>query len=42
MKDDQKRPILMLLASSWVSMLGVALVTTGGFFWLFTLPTQVR
>jgi len=39
---DAKRPILMLLTSNWISLLGVALVTTGGFSWLFTLPTQLR
>lgn len=32
----------MLLTGHWVSMLGVALVTTAGFSWLFTLPTQLR
>ena len=40
--DDPKRPILMLLTSHWISMLGVALVTTAGFSWLFALPTQLR
>ena len=42
MSEDPKRPILMLLTSHWVSMLGVALVTTAGFSWLFVLPIQVR
>ena len=42
MNDNPKRPILMLLTSHWVSMLGVALVTTAGFSWLFALPTQLR
>src|SRR5271167_2718949 len=42
MSDDPKRPILVLLFSHWVSMLGVALVTTAGFSWLFVLPTQLR
>ncbi|HVO99413.1 MAG TPA: NapC/NirT family cytochrome c [Bryobacteraceae bacterium] len=42
MSDDPKRPILALLTSHWVSMLGVALVTTAGFSWLFVLPLQVR
>jgi uncharacterized protein YneF (UPF0154 family) len=32
----------MLLTADWVSRLGVALVTTAGFSWLFTLPTQVQ
>jgi hypothetical protein len=42
MNDNPKRPILMLLTSHWVSMLGVALVSTAGFSWLFVLPIQVR
>jgi len=42
MSDDSKRPILVLLTSHWVSMLGVALVTTAGFSWLFVLPIQFR
>jgi len=42
MSDDSKRPILALLTSHWASMLGVALVTTAGFSWLFALPTQLR
>ena len=40
--DKAKHPILALLASDWVSMLGVALVTTAGFSWLFALPIQFR
>ena len=42
MSDDSRRPILVLLTSHWVSMLGVALVTTAGFSWLFVLPVQLR
>ncbi|HUI73685.1 MAG TPA: NapC/NirT family cytochrome c [Candidatus Acidoferrum sp.] len=42
MSDDSKRPILLLLTSHWISMLGVALVTTAGFSWLFVLPIQLR
>src|SRR5271169_4964041 len=42
MNDDPKRPILVLLFSHWVSMLGVFLVTTAGFSWLFVLPIQLR
>jgi nitrate/TMAO reductase-like tetraheme cytochrome c subunit len=42
MSDDSKRPILVLLTSHWVSMLGVALVTTAGFSWLFVLPIELR
>jgi hypothetical protein len=37
----QKRPILILLTSHWVSMAGVALVTLAGFSWLFVLPQQL-
>src|SRR5271165_2525517 len=42
MSEDPKRPIFALLTSHWISMLGVALVTTAGFSWLFVLPIQVR
>jgi hypothetical protein len=42
MSNDSKRPMLVLLTSHWVSMLGVALVTTAGFSWLFVLPVQFR
>ena len=37
-----KRPILVLLASHWISMLGAALVTLAGFSWLFVLPLNIR
>src|SRR5215470_4395303 len=40
--NDVKRPILVLLTSHWVSLLGVALVTTAAFSWLFVLPIQLR
>ena len=39
---SQRTPILVLLTSHWVSLLGVALVTTAGFSWLFVLPTELR
>jgi hypothetical protein len=42
MNPVPKRPVLMLLTSHWISMLGAALATTAGFSWLFTLPTQVQ
>src|SRR5271168_4336470 len=42
MTEDPKRPILELLTSHWISLLGVALVTTAGFSWLFVLPIQLR
>lgn len=42
MSNDSKCPILVLLTTHWVSMLGVALVTTAGFSWLFVLPIQLR
>jgi nitrate/TMAO reductase-like tetraheme cytochrome c subunit len=37
-----KRPILVLLASHWISMLGAALVTLAGFSWLFLLPLNLH
>jgi nitrate/TMAO reductase-like tetraheme cytochrome c subunit len=37
-----KRPVLVLLTSSWVSMLGAALVTLAGFSWLFVLPLNIN
>jgi hypothetical protein len=37
-----KRPVLVLLTSSWISMLGAGLVTLAGFSWLFVLPLNVR
>ena len=42
LNEAQKRPILVLLASHWISMLGTALVTLAGFSWLFLLPTNLR
>jgi len=40
--EPQKRPLLVLLASNWISMLGTTLVTLAGFSWLFLLPTNLR
>src|SRR3984957_17296110 len=37
-----KRPVLVLLTSHWLSMLGAALVTLAGFSWLFVLPLNIR
>src|SRR5580704_11493931 len=42
MSDEQKRPILVLLTSHWISMAGVSLVTLAGFAWLFVLPANIR
>ncbi len=42
MPDEQKRPVIVLLTSHWVSMAGVALVTLAGFSWLFALPVNIR
>jgi len=39
MKD---RPVLVLLTSHWISMVGAALVTLAGFSWLFVLPMNIR
>jgi NapC/NirT cytochrome c family, N-terminal region len=40
--DQPERPVLHLLTSHWVSMLGVSLVSTAGFSWLFVLPMHIR
>jgi nitrate/TMAO reductase-like tetraheme cytochrome c subunit len=37
-----RRPVLVLLTSHWLSMLGAALVTLAGFSWLFVLPLNIR
>ena len=42
MSEPRKRPILALLTSHWITMLGAALVTSAGFSWLFVLPLQIR
>src|ERR1700682_3678904 len=42
MDNKSNKPILELLSSSWLSMLGTALVTAAGVSWLFVLPMQVR
>ncbi len=42
MPDPQKRPIIVLLTSHWISMAGVTLVTLAGFSWLFVLPANLR
>lgn len=36
------KPILLLLSSSWLSLLGTALVTAAGVSWLLVLPMQIR
>src|SRR3984957_11326493 len=36
------RPVLVLLTSHWLSMLGATLVTLAGFSWLFVLPLNIR
>src|SRR5580658_2753129 len=42
MGSDERRPILVVITSHWVSMCGVALVTLAGFSWLFALPANIR
>ena len=37
-----KTPVLILLTSHWITMLGVALVTLAGCSWLFLLPVHLR
>src|SRR5580704_4210556 len=42
MPEEQDRPVLLLLSSHWISMLGVALVTLAGCSWLFVLPAHIN
>lgn len=42
MSAQPNKPVLELLSSHWLSLLGAALVTTAGFSWLSVLPMQVR
>src|SRR5580693_1153139 len=42
MSDRPHRPILVVLTSHWLSMVGVTLVTLAGFSWLFLLPSTLR
>ena len=42
MNTQPDRPILVLLASHWISMLGATLVTLAGISWLFALPLNFR
>jgi NapC/NirT cytochrome c family, N-terminal region/Cytochrome c7 and related cytochrome c len=42
MEPRQRPPLLVLMTSHWVSMLGVALVTLAGCSWLFVLPVHLR
>ena len=42
MPDQPKEPVLILLTSHWLTMMGVALVTLAGFSWLFVLPANLR
>jgi NapC/NirT cytochrome c family, N-terminal region len=37
-----KQPVWFLLTRHWLSLVGVALVTTAGISWLFVLPAQIR
>src|SRR5215831_11916152 len=38
---EEKRPVLSVLTSHWVSVLGAALVTIAGCTWLFLLPARI-
>ena len=42
MDQAEKRPVLALLASDWLSLLGAGLVTTAFFSWLFVIPLHLR
>jgi nitrate/TMAO reductase-like tetraheme cytochrome c subunit len=39
---NTNRPAWFVLTRHWVSLLGIALVTTAGISWLFVLPQQIR
>jgi len=40
--QNRHQPLLILLSSHWISMLGTALVTLAGFSWVFVLPLNLR
>ncbi|HTS56442.1 MAG TPA: NapC/NirT family cytochrome c [Terriglobales bacterium] len=42
MTAPPKQPVWFLLTRHWLSLVGVALVTTAGISWLFVLPAQIR
>lgn len=42
MNPNSKRPVWFLLTQHWLSLLGVALVTTALISWLVVLPQQIR
>ena len=42
MKTANARPVWFMLTQHWLSLFGVALVTTAGISWLFVLPHQLR
>ena len=42
MNSSSDRPAWFLLTRHWLSLAGVALVTTAGISWLFVLPLQIR
>ena len=42
MTPEPHRPVLGLLTSYWLSLLGAALVTNAGVSWLLVLPLHVR
>src|SRR5438105_13545779 len=42
MEAKQRTPLLVLMTSHWISMLGVALVTVAGCSWLLVLPAHMR
>ena len=42
MNTTSNQPVWLVLTRHWLSLLGVALVTTAGISWLFVLPLQIR
>src|SRR5688500_9116492 len=41
MTPPKKSPVLMLLASHWLSLVGTVLITTAGILWLFVLSHEI-
>ena len=42
MKATSLKPVWFVLTRHWLSLVGLALVTTAGISWLFVLPLRIR
>src|SRR5215831_1264046 len=42
MDTATRRPVWQLLTAHWLGLVGTALVTTAGLYWVFVLPLQLR